>query len=99
MTAYMTKRLVLVVPTLIGAASLVFIAIRLAPGDPAAVLLGAFATPQAIAELGQHYGLDQPLYIQYVVFLRDFLTLDFGKSYATGQPAMGQILAVLPYSI
>jgi peptide/nickel transport system permease protein len=98
MTAYVTRRLLLVIPTLIGAATLVFIAIRLAPGDPATVLLGTFATPQAVAELRQQYGLDQPLYVQYIVFLKDILTLDFGKSYATSRPAMGQILAVLPYS-
>ena len=99
MTLYVVKRLLLVPPTLIGAVTLVFVAIRLAPGDPATVLLGAFATPQAVAELRQLYGLDQPIYVQYAVFLRDILTLDFGKSYATNQPAMSQIVSVLPYSV
>src|SRR6478672_3694172 len=58
MTGYLARRLLLIVPTLLGAVTLVFIAIRLTPGDPVQVLLGDFGTPQAVAELRQQYGLD-----------------------------------------
>jgi len=99
MAAFLAKRLLLLIPTTLGAVSLVFFAIRLVPGDPVRVMLGDFATPRAVVELRQQYGLDQPLVVQYGVFLKDAVTLDFGKSYATNRPAMQQILTVIPFSL
>jgi peptide/nickel transport system permease protein len=99
MAGFIVKRLLLLIPTALGAVSLVFFAIRLAPGDPVQVLLGDFATPQPAVELRHQYGLDQPLVVQYLVFLKDAVTLDFGKSYATNRSALQQIVSVLPFSM
>lgn len=99
MTTFLLKRLLLVVPTVFGAVTLVFIVIRLTPGDPAEVLLGDFTTPEAVAELRHQFGLDRPLHVQYLIFLKNALTLDLGKSYATNRPALQQIMSVFPYSL
>lgn len=79
--------------------TLVFFLIRLTPGDPAEVLLGDFATPETVAELQRQFGLDKPIFIQYVVFLKNAITLDFGVSYATQRPALQQLITVFPYSL
>jgi peptide/nickel transport system permease protein len=98
LTAYLIKRLLLIIPTLLGAVTLVFVAIRLTPGDPVQVMLGDFSNAQSAAELRRQYGLDQPLVVQYLVYLKNALTLDFGKSYATNRTAMEQIATVIPFS-
>lgn len=99
MRRYLLKRLLLVIPTTVGAVTLVFFLIRLTPGDPAEVLLGDFATPETVAELQRQFGLDKPIFIQYVVFLKNAITLDFGVSYATQRPALQQLITVFPYSL
>lgn len=99
MTQYLFRRLLLVIPTILGAVTLIFILIRVTPGDPAEVLLGEFATPETVAEVRQQLGLDEPIWFQYLLFLKGAFTLDFGMSYATNRPALQQILTVFPYSL
>lgn len=99
MTTFLLKRLLLVIPTVFGAVTLIFIVIRLTPGDPAEVLLGDFTTPEAVAELRHQFGLDRPIYVQYGIFLKNAVTLDLGRSYATNRPALQQIISVFPYSL
>src|SRR5262249_26998372 len=74
------KRLLLLVPILLGASVVVFALVHLAPGDEATSLLGPLATPQARDELRRHLGLDQPLPLQYAIWLWHSLHLDFGMS-------------------
>ncbi|MBL8589833.1 MAG: ABC transporter permease [Methylobacteriaceae bacterium] len=99
MIAYLAKRLLLAAPTLLAVLTLVFVLVRIVPGDPAFVILGDQATPQALAELRGRLGLDQPLWRQYAAFMSDVLTGDFGRSLVTNRPVMTDVLAVLPYTI
>lgn len=79
-----------------GAASLIFLIVRVAPGDPAAVLLGPEASRERVAELTADLGLDRPLAAQYASYLADVLRLDFGESHRLGSPAMEVVLERLP---
>jgi peptide/nickel transport system permease protein len=80
MTAYILRRMVEAIPVLIGITLLSFLLIHFVPGDPAKIILGAHATPQAVATLNHQLGLDEPLLQQYWDFLTGALTLDFGDS-------------------
>lgn len=83
---FVAKRLLLLVPILLGASVVVFLLVHLAPGDQATMLLGPLATPKARDELTRHLGLDQPLPIQYGVWLWNTVHLDFGMSISKHQP-------------
>ncbi|REJ34578.1 MAG: peptide ABC transporter permease [Bacillota bacterium] len=99
MTQYIIRRLLLTVPLILGAATLVFIALRLAPGDPAQILLGTFATEERVAQLHAQFGLDQPIHVQYWRFLVSLARGDLGVSFLTRQPVMEEIRRVFPYSL
>lgn len=91
MPVYIFKRLLTLVPTLIAASVLVFLFIHLIPGDPAAVLLGDSATPEEIAALTRELGLDQPLWQQYIAWISNVLTGDFGNSLFFKTPVLSVI--------
>jgi len=74
----------------------VFIVTRLAPGDPALMLLGPTATPLALEQARADLGLDQPLYVQYVNFLRAAFHGDLGRSFMTKQPVTEALKSALP---
>jgi ABC-type dipeptide/oligopeptide/nickel transport system permease component len=93
---YFIRRVVLAIPVLLGVATLVFSLIHLVPGDPAQAMLGEGAAPQDVDELRKNLGLDQPLFTQYVTFLRHAITGDLGKSFRTGQPVTTMILERVP---
>jgi len=84
--SYATRRILLLVPVLLGATVVVFGLIHLIPGDPAASLLGPNSTDAARAALRHNLGLDQPLPVQYVKWLWQVLHLDLGESIARHQP-------------
>ena len=88
MTAYILRRLVFSLFVLWGAVTIVFLAIRVAPGDPAQLMLGAEASPQALAALRQRLGLDKPIVVQYVEYLAQAARLDLGISLRLDQPAL-----------
>jgi peptide/nickel transport system permease protein len=79
-TAYILRRMVQAIPVLIGITLASFLLIHFIPGDPAEIILGAHATPQAVAQLNHQLGLDQPLVSQYWDFVSGAFTLDFGDS-------------------
>jgi peptide/nickel transport system permease protein len=83
MLRYVVRRLLLLVPILIGLSILVFGWIHLLPGSPAEALLGEHATPQAVAEIRHQYGLDKPLYVQYWRYLDTTIHGNLGTSIAT----------------
>ena len=86
------KRVLAGIPTLLGVTIILFITLRLLPGDPLAVLLaGAPATPEVVANLEAKFGLDKPLTQQYWDFLRNALMLDLGSSYGSRQPVSRMI--------
>ncbi len=83
---YIIVRLLLTVPMLFILLTLVFILLRVAPGDPAAAMLGAHASIEVIEQMREQMGLNRPLYVQYFAFLGDVLTGDLGKSFRFGIP-------------
>jgi len=92
-------RLVDAVPTVVLVLTLVFVSLRLLPGDPALVVLGEYATQEQLALFRAQMGLDQPLVWQWLGFLRDMVTLDFGASMITSQPVIELIGENLPFTI
>ncbi|MEO3869477.1 ABC transporter permease [Nonomuraea sp. B12E4] len=96
---YILKRLVALIPVLLGISFIVFFLVRLIPGDPAATLLGAHATPDAVRELRTQMGLNLPLWSQYLTFLGHLLTGDLGFSYVYDSPVSGLIGTSLPVTI
>ncbi len=99
MKSYLLRRCLLVIPTLIGIATVIFIIIRLAPGNPAEILLGDYATPEARALLETKMGLDQPLLVQYGIYLWNLVQGDFGRSLATDRLVLPEIIRHLPYTV
>jgi peptide/nickel transport system permease protein len=97
MSAFLRKRLLEVIPVVIGITLVAFAIMHLVPGDPVRILLGPRATPAAIAELHAQLGLDKPLPEQYWDFLRGAFTLSFGESIQFRQP-VGDIVGprILP---
>ncbi|GAA4431439.1 ABC transporter permease [Georgenia halophila] len=79
-----------------GALTIVFIVVRLVPGDPAALLLGPSATAEQVSALNTELGYDEPLIVQYLTYLVDAVRLDFGVSNRLHVPAMEAALARLP---
>ncbi|TXL76377.1 ABC transporter permease [Vineibacter terrae] len=86
-------------PTLLGAVTILFLLLRMIPGDPAQAMLGADATAADLARLRQDLGLDQPLWVQYGVFLRSFVVGDWGNSIVTKTPALERVLEALPSTL
>jgi len=91
MGAYVLRRLLLVIPVLLGVSFVVFLAIRLIPGDPVAILLGEDYTPEAAEEMRARWGLDKPLLIQYGLFLRQVVQGDLGTSIHSGRPVTQEL--------
>jgi peptide/nickel transport system permease protein len=102
MYRYIANRVLLVIPTLIGAAVLVFLLMRLIPGDICAIRLGsggAMADPRAIARCHAELGLDRSIVLQFLDFAWGFVRLDFGVSMWSGKPVVEEIAARLPISL
>jgi len=81
-TTYLLRRLLLMLPVAFLVTVGVFMLIHLTPGDPALILLGEDRTPEAIAAIHHQLGLDQPLYVQYLIWLGHLAHGDLGRSYA-----------------
>lgn len=96
---FLVLRLAQSVPVLLGVTLVVFVLIHLVPGDPAQTALGPRATPEAIDALHRQWGLDQPLYAQYLLFMERLVSGDLGTSLRFGQPAGELIAARLPVTL
>src|SRR2546426_8756105 len=103
MSTYIAKRLLLIVPTLIGAAALVFVIMRVIPGDVALLIFGGDTAGQIdakqLADMRHRLGLDQPLVAQFGTWLWGVLRFDFGTSLWTGRPVVEELLVRLPLSL
>jgi len=99
MIKFTLKRFLLAIPTLLAVLTIVFLIARVIPGDPAAVILGDSASREALDNLRQRLGLNQPLSKQYLVFVRDALQGHLGVSLVSGAPVMKEVMNVLPYTI
>lgn len=99
MRAYIIRRLLLLIPTLLGITMVVFLAIQSIPGDPIEAYLGQFYEEELAASLRKQYGLDKPVYVQYVLWLGRLTQGDWGKEVLSGLPVLEQILERLPVSL
>ncbi len=99
MAIYLFKRMLLMVPTLILVALMVFFLMHLIPGDPAIAIVGAEADAAAIENIRRSLGLDQPLAMQFVSWFGWVLAGDFGRSIASGIPVMTTILDRFPTTL
>ena len=96
MTGYLVQRLAGTVPVLLLISLLVFTLIHAAPGDPTLMLLGEETNAAAVAKAKEHWGLDRPLYIQYLKFIASAAAGEFGKSFKYGEPVARVIKTRLP---
>lgn len=114
MASYALQRLLLMIPTFIGVTLIGFFIMRLAPGDPAELraaggLGGAagagisvekrMAVDEAMAQWRAQFGLDRPLHVQYGIWMKNLLTLEFGESFKDNQPVWSKVIERLPVTI
>jgi ABC-type dipeptide/oligopeptide/nickel transport system permease component len=93
---YLLRRTLAALVVIWGVVTVIFVVVRVIPGDPAAVLLGTNATQEMIAEQRVKMGLDRPLLVQYALFLRQAALGDWGRSYHENRPALGVVFERLP---
>jgi peptide/nickel transport system permease protein len=99
MLRFVVRRLLLLVPILLGLSILVFLWIRALPGSPAIALLGERATPESIAQINRQYGLDKPLPVQYWRYLKTTSSGDFGQSTKSRQPVVEEFKRRFPATV
>ena len=99
MTRYVVRRLLQAIPLLLGIVTLVFIIIHLAPGDPTARYAQPGVSPEVLDQLRRNWGLDQPIYIQYLSWLRSFFTGDLGVSLAQNRPITAILAERIPNTL
>lgn len=99
MSNYLLKKSLSLVATVFGVSILVFLMVHLIPGDPASAMLGQFATPEAVEQIHEKLGLNQPLLQQYLQFIGDAVRGDLGTSYFTGIPVAEEILSRFPITL
>lgn len=101
MAGYIIRRLLWSIPTLWGAVTILFLLMRVLPGDVAMVMLGsegASINPEQLNALREQLGLNRPLWEQYLAWMLDFCRLDLGKSLWTGNPVWSEIAIRIPYT-
>ncbi len=95
MTTYLLRRLGFIILTMLLASIVIFAATQLLPGDPAAVMLGQFATEEAVANLREELGLNRPVTVQYIDWLTRFARGDWGESMVSKQPVQPMVMSRL----
>jgi len=99
MGRYVARRVLQLVPTLVVVSFLIFLMVRLIPGDPALLIAGENATPELVASIRERLGLDRPLLLQYWSYLGNVLRGDLGTSLRTHRPVAEEIAARLPATL
>jgi len=99
MAAYLIRRLWQTIPTLAGVILLVFVLFKFFGGDPAEILAGQIAKPDQIAAIRQQLGLDQPWWVQLGIFIKQVVTFDWGRSWATNEAVSDLFLTRLPATL
>ncbi len=99
MLAYIIRRIFILIPTLLGVTIIVFVMLHMTPGDPAELLLGERATEEALVELREHLGLNEPLYVQYGMFMKRLMKGDLGETIWTRQKVWTEIKHRFPATI
>jgi len=93
---FILKRLLMMVPVILGVVFVIFTVMYITPGDPASMLLGERARPEDIAKLREEMGLDNPFLVQYVSYIGRIIQLDFGTSYSTKRPVFSELADRFP---
>ncbi len=99
MLTFVLRRVLLLVPILIGLSILVFLFVRALPGGPETALLGENATPERVAQVRELYGLDRPVYEQYLSYMERTVQLDFGTSIQSRRPVVEEIRNRFPATV
>lgn len=99
MISYIVRRLLLAIPVLLGVVTLVFLALRLIPGDPALVMAGEAAPQEVVARIRTQLGLDRPLTVQYGIYIWNLLRGDLGQSARTRRPVTQELGFRLPATL
>jgi peptide/nickel transport system permease protein len=101
MRRYIIKRLLLIIPMLIGISFILFVIMHLAPGDPASIRYGLNpdVSETARENFNKVYGLDKPILVQYGIWMKKFVSLDFGNSFIDDQNVVEKILSKLPATL
>ena len=99
MIKYVINRIILSIPILLAVFTLVFLVVRVIPGDPAVAALGDYASKEAVDALRERMGLNEPILVQYFRFLADLARGELGNSLITGKPIKEQIAYSLPYTL
>lgn len=99
MTQYILNRIISAIIVIFGISILSFFLIHLIPGDPVKIMLGLNASPEQVAKLTHHLGLDKPLLVQYLQYINNVFHGDFGTSLKTGRPVLTEILDRFPETI
>jgi peptide/nickel transport system permease protein len=96
---YIVRRLLGMIPALLGISILVFLLVHLIPGDPISVMLGRVSDPEVLAAVRAQYGLDRPLSVQYFVWLGHVVRGNLGYSISNGSPVAGLVFDRLPATL
>ena len=99
MLQYILRRVLVAVPMLLGAMSIVFFAMRILPGDPCVAMMGDQATTEALADCTKNLGLHRPLAVQYVDYIWRSVQFDFGNSLRQGYPVSEYIARMFPHTL
>lgn len=99
MSGYIVKRLVAMLPMLVGVSIIIFAAVRVVPGDLVALKLGDHPTPEARAEMEEALGLDRPVVLQYWTWVSDVVQGDFGESLWTTRPVLEEVRRRAPVTV
>jgi peptide/nickel transport system permease protein len=99
MLTYVLRRVLIAVPMLLGAMSIVFFAMRILPGDPCVAMMGDQATTEALADCTKNLGLNRPLAVQYVDYVWRSVRFDFGRSLRQGYPVSEYIARMYPHTL
>ncbi len=102
MALYLLKRILLMIPVLLGITIISFSVMKMAPGDPISLMtdLNPNMNEEAIKRIRAHYGLDEPWHMQYLKWLRNMLALDFGRSFASdSRPVVDKIVERIPITL
>jgi len=98
MTSYIIRKVLIAIPVLIAVVTLVFLGIRLTPGDPVRHMLPPDASEADVTQMRKHLGLDQPLLQQYFLYWKRMLHGDLGNSLRTRRPVWGELASRIPYT-
>lgn len=99
MIAHIIRRIALMIPNVILLTFLLFASVATLLGSPAAMMLGQEASPEAIREINERYGFDRPVVVQYLDWVGNALSGDFGRSYTTQQPVADAVLPRIPVTL